>query len=58
MDAKSSVYTWNRGEEDWVQEHYLVIVVKREESKVFCGVWMYLDVFRREIKERRKRICP
>ena len=42
MDAKSSVYIWNQGEEDWVQEHYLVIVVKREESKVFGVVWMCL----------------
>ena len=29
---------WHQGEEDWMQEHYLVIVMKREESKVFSGV--------------------
>ena len=26
---------WNQGKKGWVQEHYLVILVKREELKVF-----------------------
>ena len=41
-----------------MQVHYIEIRVKREESKVFDGVWIWLDVFRGEIRERRERICP
>ena len=40
-----------------MQVHYIEIRVKREESKVFDGVWIWLDVFRGEIRERRERIC-
>ena len=42
-----------------MQEHYLEIMVKREESKVFDGVWVCLDVFGyvgREIRERRENL--
>ena len=38
-----------------MQVHYLEIMVKREESKAFGCVWMCLDMFGREIRER---ICP
>ena len=41
-----------------MQVHYLEIMVKREESKAFGCVWMCLDMFGREIRERRERICP
>ena len=37
LNLKSKI--WNQGEEDWVQQHYLQIIEKREESKVFGCVW-------------------
>ena len=38
-----------------MQEHYLVIVMKREESKVFSGVWMCLGE-KLDIIEQEKAI--
>ena len=59
LQLKSHIHTpnlkskiWNQGEKDWVQEHYLVIVEKREESKVFGCVW------KRNQREERKRESP
>ena len=65
---------WNQGKEDWVQEQYLVFLVKREESRnfdVFFGFFLdffffFLGVWKsektlRDTKQKgkfQKNVCP
>ena len=57
----------NQGKEDWVQEQYLVFLVKREESRnfvVFFRVWKREKNVQRgwaegEFREeKKKKVCP
>ena len=41
---------WNQGKEDWVQEQYLVSLVRKEESRSFNVCYGCFLVFGREQK--------